>query len=173
MSGDMGLFRRRPRTTAAELARTLYEQIAQPSETVNRSLRVIAQKMQPRAKRDLRTIVLELFYFRAYMMISAIQETLASRDQGTLPRLIAALESDREFWAGYAERARSYDEAIAKANVDGSPDLVLMATFQELLDNPDPDNLLIGLRAWHQFAPKIKELEKLLRRSIITPAASE
>ena len=164
----MGIFRRRTRTTVSELARTLSEQIARPSEQVTRSFQVTAQKMQARAKRDVQSIVKELFFFRAYMMIAAVADTLAGADHDAQARVTEALRADREFWPSYAERAQAYDEALAKCDDDAKQDLVLMAAFQEQLGNPDPDSLLIGLRAWHQFSPKAEELAKFLKRLVIT-----
>lgn len=163
----MGIFRRRPKTTASELAQTLFRQIAHPDKRVARSLHVTAQKMQARAKRDVRTIIQELFLFRAYLMVTAVGRALQGADHDVHPRLLELLEADTKFWPPYAERARAYDEAVARCEDDGKPDLLLMATFQEQLGNPDPDNLLIGLRAWHQFAPKTKELAKFLKRQVL------
>lgn len=160
----MGLFRRRKKTTAIELARILAQQIAHPSERVQRSFRVTAQKMQPRAKKDVGTITRELFYLRAYLLESAAREALQTdAGRGCHRDLRALLEAEPAFWSEFPTRAAAYDAALARAQPGAASDLVIMAAFQELLGNPDPDTLLLGLRAWNQFAGTTAELQKYLR----------
>ena len=160
----MGLFRRRKKITAIELAQVLAQQIAHPSEEVQRSFRVAAQKMQPRAKKDVRTITRELFYLRAYMLDSAARNALQSEAGRSCQRdLQALLEAEPVFWREFSLRAEAYDTAVARQEPGAKPDLVIMAIFQELLGNPDPDTLLLGLRAWKQFVGTTLELRKYLR----------
>jgi hypothetical protein len=160
----MNLFRRRKKIAATELAQVLAQQIAHPSKEVQRSFRVAAQKMQPRAKKDVRTITRELFYLRAYMLDSVTHQALQSEAGRCCRRhLRALLEAEPIFWNDFSLRAKAYDTAIARQEPGARPDLVIMAIFQELLGNPDPDTLLLGLRAWDQFAGTTAELRKYLR----------
>lgn len=160
----MGFFRKRKKIAAIDLAQILAQQIAHPSEEVQRSFRITAQKMQPRAKKKVRTITRELFYLRAYMLDTAARDAL--RDEAGLSccrDLRALLEGEQIFWNEFATRAEAYDTAVARLEPGGKPDLVVMAIFQELLGNPDPDTLLLGLRAWNQFVGATDELRKYLR----------
>ena len=88
---------------------------------------------------------------------------------GETPATVATATYERcsrrepSFWTEFSLRAEAYDTAVARQEPGAKPDMVVMAIFQELLGNPDPDTLLLGLRAWKQFVGPTQELRKYLR----------